>query len=140
MFLFVDSPQLQGAKFDQNHGSVPNDALNLWWPFIYPHARPGTGRVPTPSSGLRVRRCKCTAVPLLLLLLASKTASRSTTSAARYATARRMSSGITLASPPSCRTKGLPMAKGGVVTKLVPPDPVLRHACSLGEHCRKVKA
>ena len=27
-FLFVDSPQLQGPKFDQNHGSGPNGALN----------------------------------------------------------------------------------------------------------------
>ena len=27
-FLSVDSPQLQGPKFDQNHGSGPNSALN----------------------------------------------------------------------------------------------------------------
>ena len=27
-FLSVDSPQLQGPKFDQNHGSGPNGALN----------------------------------------------------------------------------------------------------------------
>ena len=27
-FLSVDSPQLQGPKFDQKHGSVPNGALN----------------------------------------------------------------------------------------------------------------
>ena len=26
-FLSVDSPQLQGPKFDQNHGSAPNGAL-----------------------------------------------------------------------------------------------------------------
>ena len=26
-FLSVDSPQLQGPKFDQNHGSGPNGAL-----------------------------------------------------------------------------------------------------------------
>ena len=26
-FLSVDSPQLQGPKFDQNHGGVPNGAL-----------------------------------------------------------------------------------------------------------------
>ena len=42
--------------------------------------------------------------------------------------------------PRGCRTKGLPMAKGGVVTKLVPPDAVLRQACPLGEHRRKVGA
>ena len=27
-FLSVDSPQLPGSKFDQNHGSGPNGALN----------------------------------------------------------------------------------------------------------------
>ena len=27
-FLSVASPQAQGPKFDQNHGSGPNDALN----------------------------------------------------------------------------------------------------------------
>ena len=27
-FLSVDSPQLQGPKFDQNHGSGPHGALN----------------------------------------------------------------------------------------------------------------
>ena len=27
-FLSVDSPQLQGPKFDKNHGSGPNGALN----------------------------------------------------------------------------------------------------------------
>ena len=39
----------------------------------------------------------------------------------RCATARRLSSGVTLVSPRGCRTKGLPMAKGGVVTSLHHP-------------------
>ena len=57
----------------------------------------------------------------LLLLLASKTAHRSATSAALCAAARRLSSGVTLVSPRGCRTKGLPMAKGGLVTSLCHP-------------------
>ena len=64
-----------------------------------------------PSSGLRVQRRQCTTFPPQLLLLASKTARRSATSAARCATARRLSSGVALVSPRGCRTKGLPMAK-----------------------------
>ena len=31
-FLSVDSPQLQGPKFDQNHGSGPKGALNATMP------------------------------------------------------------------------------------------------------------
>ena len=60
--------------------------------------------------------CQCTILsPQLLLLLASKIACRSAIPAARCATARRLSSGVTLVSPRGGRTKGLPMAKGGVV-------------------------
>ena len=75
---------------------------------------------PTSSSGLRVEGCQCTTLPPQLLL-ASKTARRSAISAARCATSRRLSSGVTLVSPRGCRTKGLPMAKGGVVTSLCHP-------------------
>ena len=64
------------------------------------------------SPGLRVQGCQCTTLPPQLLLLASKIARRSAISAARCATARRLSSGVTLVSPRGCRTKGLPMAKG----------------------------
>ena len=87
---------------------------------FYPHARPGAGGVPTPSSDLRVHGCQCATLSPKLLLLASKTARRSATPAARCATARRLSSGVTLVSPRGCRTKGLPMAKG-VVTNLCHP-------------------
>ena len=40
-FLSVDSPQLQGPKFDQNHGSGPNGARNLTVPSL-------VSRRPTP--------------------------------------------------------------------------------------------
>ena len=33
-FLSVDSPQLQGPKFDQNHGSSPNGAPNATMPYL----------------------------------------------------------------------------------------------------------
>ena len=57
-----------------------------------------------------VQVCVCT-VPACtlssqLLLLAPKTARRSATPAARCATARRLSSGVTLVWPRGCRTKG----------------------------------
>jgi len=57
-----------------------------------PHARPGAGRVPTSSSGLRVQGCHCTTstLPPQLLLLASKAARRSAIPAARCATAWRL--------------------------------------------------
>ena len=100
--------------------------------------RPGAGGVPTTSSGLRAQGCQCNALPPQLLLLASKTARRSAISAARCATARRLSSGVTLVSPRGCRTKGFPMAKGGVVEDL--PDAVPSQACPLGEHRKKVEA
>ena len=90
------------------------------------------------SSGQRVQGCQCTTLPPQLLLLASKTAHRSAISAARCATARRLSSGVTLVSPRGCRTKGLPMAKGRGY-ELVPPGAVLRQVCPLGEHRRKAE-
>ena len=65
--------------------------------------------------------CQCTTLFPQLLLLASKIARRSAISAARCATARRLSSGVNLVSPRGCRTKGMPMAKGGVVTGLYHP-------------------
>ena len=40
-FLSVDSPQLQGPKLDQNHGSGPNGALNATIPSL-------SSRRPTP--------------------------------------------------------------------------------------------
>ena len=40
----------------------------------HPRARPGAGGVRTPSLGLHVQGCQCTAVSPQLLLLASKTA------------------------------------------------------------------
>ena len=43
----------------------------------HPRARPGAGGVRTPSLGLHVQGCQCTAVSPQLLLLASKTARRS---------------------------------------------------------------
>ena len=105
---------------------------------FYPHARPGAGGVPTSSSDLRVQECQCRTLSPQLEFLASKTARRSATPAARCTTARRLSSGVTLVSPRGCRTEGLPMAKGGVVANL--PDAALRQACSPGEHRRKVGA
>ena len=48
-----------------------------------PHARSGTGGVPTPSSGLRVQGCQCATLSPQLLVLASEIARRSATSAAR---------------------------------------------------------
>ena len=83
--------------------------------------------------------CQCTTLPPQLLFLASKTARRSAISAARCATARRLSSGVTLVSPRGCRTKGLPMPKGGRGYELVPPGAVLRQVCPLGEHRRKAE-
>ena len=63
--------------------------------------------------------CQCnTPLSPQLLLLASKIARRSAISTARCATAWRLSSGVTLVSLRGCRTKGLPMAKGGVVKSL----------------------
>ena len=88
---------------------------------FYPHARPGAGGVVTLSSGLRVQGGQRNSLSPQLLLLASRTAHRSAISAARCATARRLSSGVTLASPRGCRKKGLPMAKWGVVTNLCHP-------------------
>ena len=75
------------------------------------------------SSGLRVLGCQCTTFSPQLLLLASKTVRRSAISAAaaRCATARRLSSGVTLVSPRGCHTKGLPMSKWGEVTNLCHP-------------------
>ena len=40
-FLSVDSPQLQGPKFDQNHGSGHNGAINATLPIL-------VSRRPTP--------------------------------------------------------------------------------------------
>jgi len=57
-----------------------------------PHARPGAEGGPSSSSGLRVQGCQCTTLTPELLSLASKTARRSAISAARCATARRLSS------------------------------------------------
>ena len=69
---------------------------------FYPHTRPGAGEVPAFSSGLRVYGCQCATLSPQLLLLASKTARRSLTSAARCATDRRLSFGVTLVSPRGC--------------------------------------
>ena len=89
------------------------------------------------SSGLRVQGFQCTPLPHQLLLLASKTARHSATSAARCTTARRLPSGVTLVSPRGCRTKGLPTARGG--HELLPPGAVLCQACPLGEPRRKAE-
>ena len=76
--------------------------------------------------------CQCNVLFPKFLLLASMIAHRSAISAVRCATARRLSSGVTPVSPRGCRTKGLPMAKGGVVTDLCNPTrPCARRAHSL---------
>ena len=78
---------------------------------------------------------------LLLLLLASKTARRSAISAARCATAGRLSPGVALVSPRGCRTKVLATATGTANIELeleliqshMAQKPVLRGVMLLGK-------
>ena len=56
---------------------------------FYPHARSGAEGVPTSSLGLHVQGCQCTTLSPQFLLLASKTARRSATAAARCALRHR---------------------------------------------------
>ena len=109
--------------------------LGLWRYFILPPCttrgrRSANAQLRSACAGAR------TTFSLQLLVLASKIARRSAISiselffisAARCATARRLSSGVTLLSPRGCRTEGLPMAKGlPSVSRGVIPDLTKTH-------------
>ena len=73
-----------------------------------------------------------------MMLLASKTARSSATSAARCATARRLSSGDPSV-PSWLPREGLANGEGGLGYGLVPPGAALRQVCPFGEHRREIE-